>query len=191
MYLNRVRVKDYKVLKNLDITFERDFNPWVFPLGGNQGCGKSLLLSLIYASSLHEMSDSIDCDFCDKEKGKLLYFVERSTSRNVCAWTYLDLIKHQKIADLINKSYAQQKYDAIVKFASTVQNSVILLDDLDLGFHPDNQYKIGLDLVDAGKTNQYIIATHSFELCEALTPSHIKVIKNTVNTAPQTALPES
>jgi predicted ATP-dependent endonuclease of OLD family len=48
MHLQRVQVPDFRVLKDVDITFEKDFNPRVFPLGSQNGGGKSTLLQLIF-----------------------------------------------------------------------------------------------------------------------------------------------
>ena len=48
MHLQRVQVPDFRVLKDVDITFEKDFNPRIFPLGSQNGGGKSTLLQLIF-----------------------------------------------------------------------------------------------------------------------------------------------
>jgi len=48
MHLQRVQVPDFRVLKDVDITFEKNFNPRVFPLGSQNGGGKSTLLQLIF-----------------------------------------------------------------------------------------------------------------------------------------------
>ena len=48
MHLLRVQVPDFRVLKDIDITFEQTFNPNVFPLGSLNGGGKSTLLQLIF-----------------------------------------------------------------------------------------------------------------------------------------------
>jgi predicted ATP-dependent endonuclease of OLD family len=48
MHLQRVQVPDFRVLKDVDITFEHNFNPRVFPLGSQNGGGKSTLLQLIF-----------------------------------------------------------------------------------------------------------------------------------------------
>jgi predicted ATPase/glutaredoxin len=52
-------------------------------------------------------------------------------------------------------------------------NSIVLIDEIENGLHPDWQYQIVKDLQEWGD-NQYILATHSFHLCEALTPRHVK-----------------
>ncbi len=57
-----------------------------------------------------------------------------------------------------------------------IQNAIVLIDEIENGLHPDWQYRIVNDLVEWGD-NQYILATHSFYLCEALTPKHVKEIQ--------------
>jgi hypothetical protein len=48
MQLKRVRVPNFRVLKDVDITFEPDLVPRIFPLGSLNGGGKSTLLQLIF-----------------------------------------------------------------------------------------------------------------------------------------------
>jgi ABC-type Mn2+/Zn2+ transport system ATPase subunit len=48
MRLLRVQVPDFRVLKNIDISFEKDFFPQIFPIGSQNGGGKSTLLQLIF-----------------------------------------------------------------------------------------------------------------------------------------------
>jgi energy-coupling factor transporter ATP-binding protein EcfA2 len=59
---------------------------------------------------------------------------------------------------------------------SQIQDAVILIDEVETALHPDWQYQIVSDLATWGPTNQYLLATHSYELCEALTPAHVKEI---------------
>ncbi|MEA5480194.1 AAA family ATPase [Pseudanabaena galeata UHCC 0370] len=56
-------------------------------------------------------------------------------------------------------------------------NSIVLIDEIENGLHPDWQYQIVKDLQEWGD-NQYILATHSFYLCEALTPRHVKELSS-------------
>lgn len=58
-----------------------------------------------------------------------------------------------------------------------IENAIVLMDEVDLALHPDWQYRIPTDLVEWSPSNQYILATHSYEVCEALTPSHVKILK--------------
>jgi len=60
---------------------------------------------------------------------------------------------------------------------NNIKDSIVLMDEVDLALHPDWQYNIVSDLVEWVPNNQYILATHSYELCQALTPSHVKVLE--------------
>ncbi|MEL7243167.1 MAG: hypothetical protein AAGM40_12580, partial [Cyanobacteria bacterium J06573_2] len=62
MKLQRVQVPDFRVLKNVDISFEKDFVPNIFPLGSQNGGGKSTLLQLIFVL-LHCSGDSDKHEF--------------------------------------------------------------------------------------------------------------------------------
>jgi hypothetical protein len=55
--------------------------------------------------------------------------------------------------------------------------NIVLMDEIENALHPDWQYQIVRDLVEWGKNNQYILATHSYELCNALTPAHVKELE--------------
>ncbi len=55
--------------------------------------------------------------------------------------------------------------------------NIVLMDEIENGFHPDWQYQIVRDLQAWGETNQYILATHSYELCTAVTPAHVKELE--------------
>jgi predicted ATPase len=58
-----------------------------------------------------------------------------------------------------------------------IQDAIVLMDEIEIALHPDWQYHIVGDLVEWGPTNQYILATHSYELCQALPPAHVKEIE--------------
>ena len=58
-----------------------------------------------------------------------------------------------------------------------IENAIVLMDEIEIAFHPDWQYQIISDLQDWAPSNQYILATHSYELCQALTPSHVKELE--------------
>ncbi|WP_204104166.1 MULTISPECIES: AAA family ATPase [Spirulina sp. CCY15215] len=55
-------------------------------------------------------------------------------------------------------------------------DAIVLIDEIENGLHPDWQYSIVQELASWGN-NQYLLATHSFHLCEALTPRHVKEIE--------------
>ena len=55
-----------------------------------------------------------------------------------------------------------------------IENAIVLMDEIEIALHPDWQYQIVSDLQEWSPSNQYILATHSYELCQALTPAHVK-----------------
>lgn len=65
--------------------------------------------------------------------------------------------------------YAWIKYN-------NINDSLILLDEIENSLHPDWQYNIVEELASWGD-NQYLLATHSYHLCQALTPRHVKEIE--------------
>ena len=54
-----------------------------------------------------------------------------------------------------------------------VTDGVILIDTPETGLHLDEQYNLVRNIQDWGSGNQYILASHSYELCTALTPTHV------------------
>ena len=60
--------------------------------------------------------------------------------------------------------------------ANQIKDSIVLMDEIENGFHPDWQFQIVKELEAWEPSNQYILATHSYELCTALTPSHVKSV---------------
>ncbi|MCP4348408.1 MAG: AAA family ATPase [Desulfobacterales bacterium] len=58
-----------------------------------------------------------------------------------------------------------------------ITDSLVLMDEIELGMHPDWQYEIVNDLQEWSKGNQFILATHSYELCQAVTPSHVNELE--------------
>jgi AAA domain, putative AbiEii toxin, Type IV TA system len=68
--------------------------------------------------------------------------------------------------------------------SQNLKDAIVLMDEIEIALHPDWQYQIVHDLVKWGPSNQYILATHSYELCQAVTPAHVKEI--TLKLLPQT-----
>lgn len=56
-------------------------------------------------------------------------------------------------------------------------NAVVLIDEIETSFHPDWQLGIVRDLDAWGPNNQYLLATHSYELCRAVTPAHVRTLE--------------
>lgn len=57
-----------------------------------------------------------------------------------------------------------------------IEDALVLMDEVEIAFHPDWQYRIVSDLQEWAPSNQYILGTHSHELCQALSPAHVKEI---------------
>jgi hypothetical protein len=64
VHLSRVIVPNFRVLKDIDITFEPDLVPRIFPLGSLNGGGKSTLLQLIF-TLLYSCGESADPSFLE------------------------------------------------------------------------------------------------------------------------------
>ncbi|MEZ5673178.1 MAG: AAA family ATPase [Thiotrichaceae bacterium] len=69
--------------------------------------------------------------------------------------------------------------------ANQIKNSIVLMDEIENGFHPDWQFQIVKELEAWEPSNQYILATHSYELCTALTPSHVKELEPKLVSTPK------
>ncbi len=61
--------------------------------------------------------------------------------------------------------------------SNSVFDALVLIDEIETSFHPDWQTGIVRDLHEWGPKNQYILATHSYELCQALTPRHVRELR--------------
>ncbi len=195
MFLNRVQVTNYcfegrQILKGVDIEFERSFCPRIFPLGGQQGCGKSTLLKMIFAKKFFayqkpkssKLYDAIDLDISEPTVGDI-YLLTTSTEEGLICFYDLpfiltfDQIKKRSHCEL-GESPSMHRFRTLLEFVSTIENSIILMDNPDQGLHGDWQYELCRHISDLKTSNQYIVATHSYEFCNALTPSHVKILEN-------------
>ncbi len=61
--------------------------------------------------------------------------------------------------------------------AKHAKGALVLIDEIEVSFHPDWQVGIIRDLQAWAPDNQYILATHSYELCQALTPRHVRELR--------------
>lgn len=68
-------------------------------------------------------------------------------------------------------------------------DALVLIDEIETSLHPDKQSGLVKDLRAWGLGNQYILATHSYELCEALTPRHIRELTPATPTPAPTPTP--
>lgn len=58
--------------------------------------------------------------------------------------------------------------------ANEAVDALVLIDEIEASLHPDWQLGIVRDLQEWAPKNQYLLATHSYELCQALTPRHVR-----------------
>jgi predicted ATPase len=58
-----------------------------------------------------------------------------------------------------------------------IKDAIVLMDEPEIALHPDWQRDLTNNLWDWEPSNQYILATHSYEICQALTSHHIKEIE--------------
>lgn len=58
-----------------------------------------------------------------------------------------------------------------------IKDAIVLMDEPEIALHPDWQYTLTNNLWEWEPSNQYILATHSYEICQPLTPYHIKEIE--------------
>lgn len=191
MYLNRVQVADYtfegqQILKGVDLKFEQCFSPRIFPLGGMQGCGKSTLLKMIFTkltygdSANSRISKAIELDVSDRHIGNV-YLLTTSVDEGLISiydspfFSTFDQIK-DRCRWVQGESRSMHKYRALLESISTIKDSIILMDNPDQGLHGDWQYFLSRDISDLKTSNQFIVATHSYKFCEALTPKHVRII---------------
>lgn len=95
MHLSRVRVPNFRVLKDVDITFEDYFSPRFFPLASINGGGKSTLLQLIFIL-LHCSPSKKDLDFVKN----ILSFVEMNDVKEITNIISLEFKDEHEIVDL-------------------------------------------------------------------------------------------
>jgi predicted ATP-dependent endonuclease of OLD family len=81
MKLTRARISNFKALQSVNIEFEPEYHPQVFPLGGLNGCGKSTFLQLIYAL-LGMDFDCINDTFVIEDSGVRLTLLENSKTND-------------------------------------------------------------------------------------------------------------
>jgi predicted ATP-dependent endonuclease of OLD family len=87
---------------------------------------------------------------------------------------------HQEVElNLKDLSHGELRRLSIYAWLKTrkIKNSIVLIDEIEIGLHPDWQYQIVRDLEAWEPSNQYILATHSYDVCSALSPSHVKEIE--------------
>jgi predicted ATPase len=194
MHLKRVRVPDFRVLKDVDLTFEPDLVPRIFPLGSLNGGGKSTLLQLIF-TLLHCSGDNdripylqnmLDGFEVDEEIGKkdleyLLVDKRVNIELDLASVGFSKVDSDDNSIELYPEDLSHGELKRLslymwLKF-NKIEDAIVLMDEVEIALHPDWQYQIVNDLQTWAPNNQYILATHSYELCQALTPAHVKEIE--------------
>jgi len=61
--------------------------------------------------------------------------------------------------------------------ANATEDAIVLMDEIELSLHPDWQYRIVRDLVEWAPAAQFVLATHSHEVCQAVTPAHVRELE--------------
>ncbi|MCX4247058.1 AAA family ATPase [Paraliomyxa miuraensis] len=61
--------------------------------------------------------------------------------------------------------------------ANRAHDALVLIDEIETSFHPDWQAGIVRDLQEWAPNTQFLLATHSYEVCQALTPRHVRELR--------------
>ncbi|MGK7880584.1 MAG: AAA family ATPase, partial [Crocosphaera sp.] len=101
MKLLKVSVPNFRNLKNVELTFEPSLKPAVFPIGSENGGGKSTLLQLIFVL--------LTCSL-DDEKNVYLSNLLSSVVDN-CLIAKIEVIYQEKIVDFSFIFRIYQTYD--------------------------------------------------------------------------------
>lgn len=100
MRLLRIQVPDFRVLKNVDISFEKEFIPSIFPIGSQNGGGKSTLLQLIFVL-LHCSTHSDRTEFLQNMLNG--FTIQDDSGKRILA--IIDIWDGEKIVKLEFSSY--------------------------------------------------------------------------------------
>ena len=61
--------------------------------------------------------------------------------------------------------------------ANQTDDAIVLMDELEVSFHPDWQYGVARDLTEWAPKTQFLLATHSYDICRAVTPAHVRELE--------------
>jgi ABC-type transporter Mla maintaining outer membrane lipid asymmetry ATPase subunit MlaF len=171
--------------------------PAIFPLAGENGSGKTFLLQTIYAifnqlAIPMQDGETVDCHLIENPSisiGVTAPHENRLSPDN--AWLLLPpgepLIYpgafKNTMAWLRPDDYPSGRgaahRDSLKRWLELPpSDSIILLDSPTDGLHPDWQYRLPHDLSQWRPDCQFIVATHSVDFCEALTPAHVLYLES-------------
>jgi predicted ATPase len=113
--------------------------------------------------------------FIDGKKITSLIIEQQRHTQDEIQGVFFKLPSGQEIypEDLSHGELKRLAIFVLIKYHE-IHDAIVLIDEIENGFHPRWQRYIVDDLVEWGATNQYILATHSYEVCRNLTFEHIK-----------------
>ena len=170
IYLESIKLKETH--RCLEQGFELKFQE-ITLLVGNQGCGKSSLLSLLDSNSkIIEYSLN---DNCSSNGITSFYFdTEKMNPRIKGLNSYSNLDGTDRGIGLKSKllTHFQSHGEVLVKFTADrikdAKNCILLLDEPECALSLNNQYKLINELKESVKRNvQVIVATHCLPLIES------------------------
>ena len=137
----------------------------------------------IYGTHYEKLENAINSLFIDGKKIIPLTVQQQRHTKDSIQSMGFKLPSGQEIypEDLSHGELKRLAIFVLIKYHE-MQDAVVLIDEIENGFHLDWQYTIVRNLVEWGKNNQYILATHSYELCTAVTPAHVKEIEPKLST---------
>jgi predicted ATP-dependent endonuclease of OLD family len=133
---------------------------------------RSAIITGNYGNSYQQMLKDLEEMLGDKkvnidpDLNEITFFKQDSNGNMIKL--YPDDLSHGELKRL--SLFVWLKYNKI-------ENSIVLMDEIEIALHPDWQYQIVRDLEAWEPSNQYILATHSYDICSALSPSHVKEIE--------------
>ncbi|WP_082081753.1 AAA family ATPase [Methylocucumis oryzae] len=129
----------------------------------------------MYGTHYEQLENAINNLFIDGKKIIPLTIEQKRHTKDAIQSMGFKLLSGEEIypEDLSHGELKRLAIFVLIKYHE-IHDSIVLIDEIENGFHPDWQYQIVRDLVQWGENNQYILATHSYELCNALTPAHVK-----------------
>jgi predicted ATPase len=129
----------------------------------------------VYGTHYEQLENAINSLFIDGKKIIPLTVDQKRHTKDSIQSMGFKLPSGEEIypEDLSHGELKRLAIFVLIKYHE-IHDAIVLMDEIENGFHPDWQYQIVRDLVEWGENNQYILATHSYELCNALTPAHVK-----------------
>jgi predicted ATPase len=132
----------------------------------------------VYGTNVEQLENTINNLFIDGKKIIPIIPQQKRFTQNIINSVSFKLPSGEEIypEDLSHGELKRLAIFVLLKYHD-MQDAIVLMDEVENGFHPDWQRHIIDDLVEWGGSNQYILATHSYELCRGVTPAHVKELE--------------